>query len=266
MTRQWDVPDAATLGQLIDHPPAAGFRVSAVQTTYFRDVYYDTPDGELRQRGGRYRMRFTADGKQHLTVWFPDGTRLDTPGTDAEVIAARVRALVDPAKVAPWIERDVARRWRTIGLPLVRLPLCDFVGDSITVRYTTSGSDGILTCTGTSSTGAILTYINTFSVVKNAAGVGQLVCTRENGVLYPLINGVENLSVTYGVNTTGSGNNVDSYQNADQVTAASNWSNVISLQIELTFANPLYVAGAPQGQPATIVLRRNIAVMNQTGL
>ena len=139
-------------------------------------------------------------------------------------------------------------------------------GDSITVRYTTSGSDGILTCTGTSSTGAIFTYINTFSVVKNAAGVSQLVCTREDGVLYPLVNGVENLSVMYGVNTTGGGNNVDSYQNAAQVTAASNWSNVISLQIALTFTNPLYVAGAPQGQPATIVLRRNIAVMNQTGL
>src|SRR2546427_185251 len=134
MTRQWDVPDAAALGQLIDHPPAAGFRVSAVQTTYFRDVYYDTPDGELRQRGGRYRMRFTADGKQQLTVWFPDGTRLETPGTDAEVIGARLRALVDPATVAPWIERDVARRWRTIGVPLVRLPLCTFVGDTITVR------------------------------------------------------------------------------------------------------------------------------------
>ena len=134
MTRQWDVPDAAALGQLIDHPPAAGFRVSAVQTTYFRDVYYDTPDGELRQRGGRYRMRFTADGKQQLTVWFPDGTRLETPGTDGEVIGARLRALVDPATVAPWIERDVARRWRTIGVPLVRLPLCTFVGDTITVR------------------------------------------------------------------------------------------------------------------------------------
>jgi type IV pilus assembly protein PilW len=138
-------------------------------------------------------------------------------------------------------------------------------GDSITVRYTTSGSDGILTCTGTSSTGAIFTYINTFSVVKNAAGVSQLVCTREDGVQYPLVNGVTNLSVTYGVNTTGSGNNVDTYQNAAQVTAASNWSNVISLRIELTFANPLYAA-APQGQPATIVLQRNIAVMNQTGL
>jgi len=68
--------DAATLGQLIDHPPAAGFRVSAVLTTYFRDVYYDTPDGELRQRGGRYRMRFTADGKQHLT--FGSLTALDS--------------------------------------------------------------------------------------------------------------------------------------------------------------------------------------------
>ena len=134
MTLQWDVPDAATLGQLIDHPPAAGFHVSAPRTTYFRDVYYDTPDGALRQRGGRYRMRFTADGKQRLTVWLPDGTRLDTPEADADAIAARLRALDDPARLAPWIERDVARRWRTIAVPLARLPLCDLVGDAITVR------------------------------------------------------------------------------------------------------------------------------------
>ena len=134
MTLQWHVPDAAALGQLIDRPPAAGFHVSAPRTTYFRDVYYDTPDGALRQRGGRYRMRFTADGKQRLTVWLPDGTRLDTPETDAEAVAARLRALGDPARLAPWIERDVARRWRTIAVPLARLPLCDLVGDAITVR------------------------------------------------------------------------------------------------------------------------------------
>ena len=134
MTRQWEAPDAAALEQLIDHPPAAGFHVSAARTTYFRDIYYDTPDGDLRQRDARYRLRFTADGKQILTVWLPDGGRLDTPGTDAEAIAARVRPLVDPATLAPWIERDVARRWRTIGVPLARLPLCDLVGDSVTVR------------------------------------------------------------------------------------------------------------------------------------
>jgi hypothetical protein len=81
-------------------------------------------------------------------------------------------------------------------------------------------------------------------------------------VAYPLVNGVTNLSVTYGVNTTGRGNNVDSYQNASAVT---NWNNVISVNIKLTFTNPLYVA-AGQGQPATFVLQRNVTVMNQTGL
>jgi type IV pilus assembly protein PilW len=135
-------------------------------------------------------------------------------------------------------------------------------GDTITVRYATNGSDNILSCTGTSTTGANFTYVNTFSVVVNPAGVSQLVCTREDGVAYPLVNGVTNLSVTYGVNTTGRGNNVDSYQNASAVT---NWNNVISVNIKLTFTNPLYVA-AGQGQPATFVLQRNVTVMNQTGL
>jgi type IV pilus assembly protein PilW len=134
-------------------------------------------------------------------------------------------------------------------------------GDTITVRYTTNGSDNILSCTGTSTTGGIFTYVNTFSV-NNA---NQLICTREDGVAYPLVNGVTNLKVLYGVNSTGSGNNVDSYKNATQVTAGPNWSNVISVQITLTFTNPLFVA-AGQGQPATYALQRNIAVMNQTGL
>jgi type IV pilus assembly protein PilW len=139
-------------------------------------------------------------------------------------------------------------------------------GDTITVRYTTSGSDGILSCTGTSTTGGNFTYTNTFSVVVNASGVGQLVCTRENGVQYPLVNGVTNLTVLYGVNTTGGGNNVDTYMSAGLVNSTSNWNNVISVNIALTFTNPLYVATAPQGQPPTFVLQRNVAVMNQTGL
>ena len=139
-------------------------------------------------------------------------------------------------------------------------------GDTITVRYTTSGSDGILSCTGVSTTGGNFTYTNTFSVVVNASGVGQLVCTRENGVQYPLVNGVTKLTVLYGVNTTGGGNNVDTYMTAALVTSTSNWNNVISVNIALTFTNPLYVATAPQGQPQTFLLQRNVAVMNQTGL
>jgi type IV pilus assembly protein PilW len=136
-------------------------------------------------------------------------------------------------------------------------------GDSTTVRYTTSGSDGVLSCTGTTKIGGIFTFVNTFSVVVNGAGVSQLVCTREDGVVYPLVNGVTNLRVLYGVNTTGSGNNVDSYQTA---AAVANWNTVISANITLTFTNPLYSAAQPQGQPPTFVLQRNIAVMNQVGL
>jgi len=127
MTARWEVPDAATLGQLLDHPPT-GLRVSAPQATYFRDVYCDTADGELRQRGGRYRMRFTADGAQRITAWLPDGTRLEAPEL------ARLRAVIDPARLAPWVEWDVSRRRRTLAVPVVLLRLCDIVTDAITVR------------------------------------------------------------------------------------------------------------------------------------
>ena len=134
MALRWDVPEAATLGQLIDHPPAGGLHVSPMRASYFRDVYSDTPEGELRQRGGRYRVRFSADGGQWLTVWLPDGTRLDAPETGTEPVVARLRALVDPARLAPWIERDVSRRRRTITVPVARLPLYDIVAETITVR------------------------------------------------------------------------------------------------------------------------------------
>jgi type IV pilus assembly protein PilW len=142
-------------------------------------------------------------------------------------------------------------------------------GDSITVRYATNSGDGILNCTGgTNTSGAIATYINQFSVVN-----GQLVCTL-NGTAYPLVgtlstvaNGivVYNLSVLYGVNTSGAGNNVNSYVNAAGV---ANWSEVISVQVSLTFLNPLWsAANVGQGtQPQYLTFQRVVSVMNQTGI
>jgi type IV pilus assembly protein PilW len=139
-------------------------------------------------------------------------------------------------------------------------------GDSISVRYMTAPQDGILNCSGTSNTNAVgganILYVNTFAVVAN-----QLQCTDQNGIVYTLVSGVTKLSVLYGVNTSGSGNNVDTYMNATQVTNAPNpsyWQNVVSVQISLTFTNPLYVA-AGQGQPQTIIVQRFVDVMNQTG-
>ncbi len=139
-------------------------------------------------------------------------------------------------------------------------------GDSISVRYTAAAlSTFPINCTGgNNSAGAVnATYINTFSVVVSN-GISQLVCTRENGTVYPLINNVTNLKVLYGMNTLGSGNNVDTYMNASQVT---NWSNVMSVQVTLTFANPL--VGAPgqpsNSSPTTFPLTRTINIMQQTG-
>jgi type IV pilus assembly protein PilW len=137
--------------------------------------------------------------------------------------------------------------------------------DTIIARYTTATGDGILNCKGTSNTsGANFTYVNAFSIVVTG-GLSQLVCTDENNVVYPLVNGVTNLSVLYGVSTSAiTTTNVDTYMTAAQVTAATAWNNVISAKITLTFTNPLYVAANPEGQPATIAVQRYITIMRQT--
>jgi len=134
-------------------------------------------------------------------------------------------------------------------------------GDQISIRYMTAGGDGILNCSGLSNpTGGPNTlYVNTFQVLN-----GQLVCTM-NGIQYNLVNGVTNLSILYGVkaDAAAAGNNVDTYMNATQVTAAGLWSSVITALVQLTFTNPVYVAN--QGQPQTVSIQRVISVMNQTG-
>src|SRR5882762_4353500 len=103
MPLRWDVADAAVLEQILAIPPVGGLRVSAPDTISFRDVYCDTPEGDLWQRGSRCRLRFAADGRCWLTLWLPGGARLHAPvaGTEAaEALtgttepALRLRALV----------------------------------------------------------------------------------------------------------------------------------------------------------------------------
>ncbi|MGE5802869.1 MAG: hypothetical protein ACM358_11485 [Gemmatimonadota bacterium] len=129
MTLRWDVPVAALLGQLIDHPPVSGVSLSTPLVTSFRDVYHDTPDGDLRQRGARYRLRFTTDGTRRVTLWLPDGARFES-----EEAEARVRALADPARLTTWTELEVTRRARVAQVPVLRLPLCNLIADTITAR------------------------------------------------------------------------------------------------------------------------------------
>ena len=140
MILRWDAPDAATLRRtLVDLPRPA----SPLRSTHFRDVYFDTSDGDLRTRGGRCRLRFTADGDRWLMIWQPEGTRIEARVREVDAGAAldgtsppavRLRALIDPSRLVAWIERDVDRTWRTLRLAVVGVPLCDVVADAIVVR------------------------------------------------------------------------------------------------------------------------------------
>jgi type IV pilus assembly protein PilW len=144
--------------------------------------------------------------------------------------------------------------------------------DTIQVRYVTAGGDGILNCSGLSNPVGSLNkvYVNSFQVVN-----GQLHCTlTPGGTDYVLVGGVTgsglditNMSIVYGVkaNAAALGNNVDTYMSAQQVNAAGLWNNVISVQITLTFTNPLYNAANPGLQPPTFQIQRVIGVMSQTG-
>src|SRR5438094_5843479 len=148
MILRWDAPDAATPGRILADPPlprlAGGIAPSPgpVRSTHFRDVYFDTAAGELRQRGGRCRLRFTADGGRRLTVWQPNAQRIDERVRNVDDLAAlagtseaagRLRSLVDPARLTPWIERHVERASRTFRIPLILVPLCDLVSDVISL-------------------------------------------------------------------------------------------------------------------------------------
>jgi type IV pilus assembly protein PilW len=142
------------------------------------------------------------------------------------------------------------------------------LGDSISLRYTTSGNtagnDNALNCTGNTSATQV-TWTNTFTVDAN----GNLLCTLLTGTVaspaVQLVSGVTSMTVWYGVqsNAAVSNNSVDTYVKAANV---PNWSNVLSVKITLNFKNPL--AGQP-GQPALgtpIAFTRVISLMNKTGV
>lgn len=133
-------------------------------------------------------------------------------------------------------------------------------GDTVTVRFTTASSDTIINCNGgTNTTGANVTYVNTFSVVA-----GDLVCSLNGATPSVLVSGVKRMNVKYGVkrNFTTDNANVDTYLQASELTAAD-WSNVSSVRVQLIFNNPL---AGQTGQPPTFKFTRVVAVMARTGV
>ncbi len=140
--------------------------------------------------------------------------------------------------------------------------------DTLFVRYATSGTDNVMDCSGnTQSSPTLLT--NEFSLDAS----GDLQCTLTGGgdaedssSVITLVSGLTNMAILYGVQTNpASGNtSVDAYLNASQVSAGNYWPDVISVEVALTFKNPLY--GEPGQTNQTITFRRVIDLMNKAGV
>jgi type IV pilus assembly protein PilW len=168
----------------------------------------------------------------------------------------------------------VSPSFATPGAPnITKKVIPNAVGDTITVRYAAGPADNVYNCRGdrNTSAGAFETWENTFSVVPDTPaqdGTPQfkLQCSlwslsAGDAPPAPLVSGVQNLTILYGVHAGGAGTAscTDTYKaTKDMLTA--DWSNICSVKVTLTFVNPF---NPPGGTKPTIDFTRVIAVMNQ---
>lgn len=132
--------------------------------------------------------------------------------------------------------------------------------DTLWVRYQ---SDGIntLDCQGQlDPVGTIV--VNTYQIDAN----GDLQCSLNAGSATPtwqtVITGIAKLTILYGVDTQNDFS-VHQYMDAATVTADNDWPSVRSVNIQLTFNNPLY--GQPgQTQQTLPVISRVVSVTQTT--
>src|SRR5436305_13146228 len=111
-----DVATPERLRELLRSPLPLRLRSTAAERKFFRDVYLDTPDGRLRDRGVTCRFRASDDDRRRLTLHIVDPELAAT----ADVAAAR-RYDADVAEVdaarAVLGDTDPARRLRAFVDP-----------------------------------------------------------------------------------------------------------------------------------------------------
>ena len=141
-------------------------------------------------------------------------------------------------------------------------------GDTLTVRYATTGTDNVINCTGNTSSVGAATFVNTFSIVNGYLQC-QLVVNGGAPTTVLLIPGLQSLQVYYGVqtNTGAATNSVDTYMDAPSIGALGYWNNVKSVMVTLWFVNPMYgQPGQTNASQQYIPFTRVIAVMDKTGV
>jgi type IV pilus assembly protein PilW len=135
-------------------------------------------------------------------------------------------------------------------------------GDTISVRFRTAQNDGIINCLGGQNTAfnPDHVYTNTFSIQP----VVGLACSLDGAAPVPLVPGVVNMQIYYGVKRfppLTADYNVDTYVTAANM-VNNDYDNVSAVRVILTFTNPLF----PQaGQLPTLQFERVVEVMARAG-
>jgi type IV pilus assembly protein PilW len=137
--------------------------------------------------------------------------------------------------------------------------------DTLRIRYQTANGDGILNCLGNSNnSGGNQVFDNIFAITT-INGVNVLTCqiSVDGGApaaAVPLVDGIQSMSVSYGMDSNGKGSATQYVVPA----AITDWTKVVSIKITLTFNNPLYntKGGNNAGQQPTLSMTQVVRLMN----
>ena len=142
------MPSAERLDELLAAGPPLGLRAGPTRRTFHRDLYFDTPDGDLHRRGATCRLRFEVDDRRALALDVAGVAQSESRvveleprhifAGDAEP-ARRLRAIVDPGRLVPQVELEIERRLRPAQLPLVPVRQFVLAYDTITARSGAAG-------------------------------------------------------------------------------------------------------------------------------
>lgn len=127
---------------------------------------------------------------------------------------------------------------------------------SVSSRFVAPANDNaqvVINCQGGSnSSNAAVTYSNAFAVAVTN-GVSGLTCALNGAAAQPLVDGVQSMSMLYGIDTnfgtTNDSMSVTRYVTAANIAANGGWPAVKNIQVTLCFANPVRSFTAPTRAP-----------------
>ncbi len=146
------VASGELLSRLTKEPLPFGLRSGVPVRGFLRDLYLDTPDGELQRRGIGCRFRITLDDRRFLTVTMREAIgpselvewqQFESEVAEVDPVdalrgisepARRLRGVIDPRRCSVRIELETERYTRIARQRTIPLKLFDIAYDKIAVR------------------------------------------------------------------------------------------------------------------------------------